>query len=176
MKKILAIFLLITVCCVVTAYADLIALQAHNGKFVSANLNKNGMLIADRGYIRGWEKFDLIKLDDGKYAIQAANGKFVSADLNKRGVYTIQQKSTGRYVDAHESGNDYALVTRTPQLNATQQWIIKDVSKTLTGGVCTIQQKSTGRYVDAHESGNDYALVTRTPQLNETQQWIINPL
>ena len=39
------------------------------------------------------------------------------------GVYTIQQKSNGRFVDAHEhQGEDYRLVTRTAQNNDTQEW------------------------------------------------------
>ena len=42
------------------------------------------------------------------------------------GVYTIQQKSTNRYVDAHEkSSKDYSLVTRSAQNNSSQQWILK---------------------------------------------------
>jgi hypothetical protein len=42
------------------------------------------------------------------------------------GVYTIQQRSNGRYVDAHEaSNNDYRLVTRPRQDNRTQQWLLK---------------------------------------------------
>ena len=44
------------------------------------------------------------------------------------GVYTIQQKSNGRFVDAHEiEGKDFALVTRTAQNNDTQRWLIKIV-------------------------------------------------
>ena len=38
------------------------------------------------------------------------------------GLYTIQQQSNGRFVDAHEySGKDFALVTRPAQNNRTQQ-------------------------------------------------------
>lgn len=42
-----------------------------------------------------------------------------------QGVYTIRQKSTGRYVDAYQRGNDYALTTRKAQNNDTQRWLIK---------------------------------------------------
>jgi len=41
------------------------------------------------------------------------------------GVYTIQQKSNGRYMDAHEGSRDNSVVTRDRQNNATQQWIIR---------------------------------------------------
>ena len=41
----------------------------------------------------------------------------------KPGLYTIQQQSNGRFVDAHEySGKDFALVTRAAQNNDTQKW------------------------------------------------------
>jgi hypothetical protein len=42
-----------------------------------------------------------------------------------QGVYTIQQKSNRRYVDAHEGTNDNSVVTRDWQNNDTQRWIIK---------------------------------------------------
>jgi hypothetical protein len=91
-----------------------------------------------------------------------------------RGVYTIQQKSNGRYVDAHEyKGKDYAIVTRSAQNNDTQRWILTP----LGNNTYTIQQKSNGRYVDAHEyKGKDYAVVTRSAQNNDTQRWILTPL
>ena len=87
------------------------------------------------------------------------------------GVYTIQQMSNDRYVDAHEnSKNDYALVTRPAQKNDTQRWILTP----LGDNVYTIQQKKNRRYVDAHEnSKNDYVLVTRPAQGNATQRWIL---
>jgi hypothetical protein len=86
------------------------------------------------------------------------------------GVYTIQQRSNGRFVDAHEyAGKDYGLVTRAAQNNDTQRWILRPV-----GGIYTIQQKSNDRFVDAHEyAGKDYGLVTRTTQNNDTQKWIL---
>ena len=40
--------------------------------------------------------------------------------------YTIQQKSSGRFIDAYaQEGNDFAMVTRTFQDNDTQRWEIK---------------------------------------------------
>ena len=91
----------------------------------------------------------------------------------EEGVYTIQQKSSGRFVDAHENeGNDFSLVTRTAQNNETQRWILKP----LGNNTYTIQQKSNGRFVDAHVSAaNDFSLVTRPVQNNATQRWILTP-
>ena len=86
--------------------------------------------------------------------------------------YTIQQKSNSRFVDAHETGSDFALVTRPEQHNDTQRWILSPA-----GGVFTIRQKSTGRFADAHEiAEKDFALVTRPEQNNDTQRWILTHL
>jgi hypothetical protein len=95
-------------------------------------------------------------------------------DPTQSGVYTIQQKSNSRFVDAHEiEGKDFALVTRTAQNNDTQRWILT----ALGNNTYTIQQKSNGRFVDAHEiEGKDFALVTRTVQNNDTQRWLIKSL
>ena len=90
--------------------------------------------------------------------------------------------STGRYLDAHEGSNDNSVVTRPPQSNSTQQWLVKKAvapapapSGTIVGEF-TIQQKSTGRYLDAHEGSNDNSAVTRPPQLNRTQVWVLRAL
>jgi len=85
------------------------------------------------------------------------------------GVYTIQQKSNGRFVDAHESGNAFSVVTRTAQNNDTQRWVLIPEGN----NTYTIQQMSNGRFMDAHESGNDFSVVTWTLQNNDTQRWIL---
>ena len=87
------------------------------------------------------------------------------AQLN--GVYTIVQKSSGRFLDAYEGMNDNNVVTRNQQFNATQAWIITP----LGGNIYTIQQQSNGRYLDAHEGINDNSVVTRNAQNNNTQRW-----
>jgi hypothetical protein len=94
------------------------------------------------------------------------------ATLPASGVYTIRQKSNGRFMDAHEiSTEDYSVVTRPAQNNDTQRWTLR-----LIGRVYTIQQKSNGRFVDAHEaSSEDYSVVTRTMQNNDTQRWVLLP-
>ena len=88
-----------------------------------------------------------------------------------RGVYTIQQKSNNRYMDAHEGSNDNSVVTRDRQNNDTQRWILTP----LGDNAYTIQQKSNGQYVDAHEGKEDNSVVTRDKQNNTTQSWILRP-
>lgn len=84
--------------------------------------------------------------------------------------YTIQQKSNGRFLDAHlSSGNDFSVVTRSAQNNDTQRWRLTPV-----GNAYTIQQVSNGRFLDAHlSSGNDFSVVTRPAQNDDTQRWVV---
>jgi len=91
----------------------------------------------------------------------------------QEGIYTIQQKSSGRLVDAWESdGKDFSVVTREDQSNDTQRWILTPVA-----GIYTIQQKSNGRFMDAWQSeGKDFSVVTREDQSNDTQRWVVNYL
>jgi hypothetical protein len=89
-----------------------------------------------------------------------------------RGTYTIQQKSNGRYLDAHQGTRDNSVVTRNRQRNNTQSWILTPVGK----HAYRIQQKSNGRYLDAHEGSHDNSVVTRDRQGNTTQVWIVRPL
>lgn len=86
-------------------------------------------------------------------------------------IVTIQQKSTMRYLDAHEiSTKDYRLVTRPRQNNKTQQWKITP----LGNNTFTIRQESNKRFIDAHEHNKkDFGLVTRKNQNNNTQRWIM---
>ena len=92
--------------------------------------------------------------------------------IQLHGVYTIQQKSNRRYVDAHQDANDNSVVTRNWQNNDTQRWILTP----LGNNTYTIQQKSNRQYVDAHQDANDNSVVTRNRQNNDTQRWIIKPL
>jgi hypothetical protein len=85
------------------------------------------------------------------------------------GKFFMQQKSTQRFMDAHEGSHDNSAVTRNFQGNRTQKWIFKS----LGNNVYTIQQHSNGRYLDAHEGINDNNVVTRNSQNNATQQWIV---
>ena len=57
-----------------------------------------------------------------------ASGATAVAQLPTLGLYTIQQKSNGRFVDAYSSANNnFAMVTRTAQNNDTQRWVIRRV-------------------------------------------------
>ena len=91
--------------------------------------------------------------------------------LHSRDKYR-QQKSNNRFMDAHETSTaGYSVVTRPPQDNDTQRWVLRRV-----GGVYTIRQRSNGRYMDAHESSSaGYSVVTRTAQHNDTQRWVLMP-
>ncbi|WP_378740674.1 RICIN domain-containing protein [Nocardia brasiliensis] len=91
-------------------------------------------------------------------------------------IVTIQQVSSGRYLDAWNDGtHDYNVVTRPKQGDTSQQWRIRwDDSGTGTG---TVQQVSSQRYLDAHEIESlDYRLVTRPVQNNPTQVWHIRSI
>merc|ERR1719159_401003 len=89
------------------------------------------------------------------------------------GTYTIQQKSSGRYLDAYETKVDgrpgFEAVTRPRQTGAgkkSQEW--KIVKK--DGEVYEIQQESNGQCLDAYQAGNpdpakwlwNYPAVTRS--------------
>ena len=88
------------------------------------------------------------------------------------GVYTVTQRSNGRFVDAHEhSGLDFGVVTRPNQNNDTQRWVVLPSA----GGSFTVQQLSGGRFVDAHDSAsNDFRVVTRGAENNDTQRWFFD--
>lgn len=57
-----------------------IVLQAYNQQYVSADLNRGGILVADRNEVDDWENFELIDRGNGKIALKAANGQYLSAE------------------------------------------------------------------------------------------------
>lgn len=85
------------------------------------------------------------------------------------GAHTIRQKSSRRFVDAHESSaSDFSVVTREDQNNGSQRWRFTPVA-----AVYTIRQVSSGRLLDAYEHTEaDFSVVTRSPQDNDTQRWV----
>ncbi len=87
---------------------------------------------------------------------------------------TIQQVSSGRFLDAWETTTyDYRAVVWTEQNNDTQLWRMTHVE----GQVYTFQQVSNNRYLDAYENdGQDWNAVTRPNQNNNTQQWLVTDL
>jgi hypothetical protein len=88
------------------------------------------------------------------------------------GIFTVRQKSSGRFLDAHEiESRDFHLVTRPAQNNDTQRWTLTQV-----GTVFVIRQRSSGRYLDAHgSSDNDFRLVTRPSTGTAAQKWVSMP-
>ncbi len=80
-------------------------------------------------------------------ALRVASEDDLTSDSRLSGVVhvggrlvSIQQKSSGRFVNAYESGNDFSVVTRPEQNDATEQWFIKQMGD----GSAIIQQKSSG--------------------------------
>ena len=82
---------------------------------------------------------------------------------------TLVQAVGPRFLDAHEiAERDFNVVTRAPQNNDTQRWVLTRVQ----GSLHRIQQVSSGRFLDAHEiSSLDFRVVTRPRQENNTQLW-----
>ena len=115
----------------------------------------------------------LIKASFWGLAIAIATLVAGTAPASAQAIVTIQQVSSGRYMDAHETSNeDFRVVTRTAQNNDTQRWIM-----TSAGASYTFQQVSTGRYLDAYLTENqDFQLVTRPAQNDTTQQWVLTDL
>jgi hypothetical protein len=60
-----------------SVYAETFALLAHNGKFVTAR--PDGKLDANSSHVRGWEKFELLDLGDGKVALGTYHDTYISA-------------------------------------------------------------------------------------------------
>lgn len=91
-------------------------------------------------------------------------------------IYTIQQKSSDRYLDAYQSESaDFDVVTRLFQGNRTQEWLILSVPG--QQNTYTIQQLSSLRFLDAYQTADhDFSVVTRTEQGNTTQMWLIIPI
>jgi hypothetical protein len=90
------------------------------------------------------------------------------------GAYTIQQRSSGQFLDAHETGADnldYMVVTRSRQAFGNgdngQFWRIVEYG----GGFVTIQQVSSGRLLEPYiDAAHGFQVVTR-PQGSQLQQW-----
>jgi hypothetical protein len=52
-----------------------IAITGFNNLYVTAELNSNGELIANKSWLKDWEQFSLLQLNNGKFAFKAFNGK-----------------------------------------------------------------------------------------------------
>lgn len=96
------------------------------------------------------------------------------------GIWTIQQKSSGKYLDAYPTKGPYAAagglgfeaVVRPKQPDNSQNW--KIIKK--DGEVYQIEQESSGKLLDALEQADplwnrDHAACVRPPQRNPSQMW-----
>lgn len=106
-----------------------VTLQAQaNGRFVSADLDLGGRLVADRAAAQGWETFTLVPQAGGKYALQAkANGKFVSADLTKAGALVADRTAVQGwelFTLEPKGGDSYAL-----RAEANGQYVCADLGQ-----------------------------------------------
>lgn len=93
--------------------------------------------------------------------------------LQKQRIVTLSR--AGRFLDAHVVPSpvgppDFNVVTRPPQVNNTQRWLLTNLSSTSSSGPYRIQQVSTGRYLDGL---SDFRVVTRPKENNDTQHWFI---
>lgn len=92
-----------------------IALKAHNGKYVSADLTegKEGVMKAawaDR--IGTWETFAVVDLGDGTIALLADNGKYIDVDADNGSVLKArveQLEKCGRFRVCHQGDAGIAL-------------------------------------------------------------------
>lgn len=74
-----------------------IALRAYNGRFVRANNESNGTLIAgtDSSAIGDWENFTLRDVDENTVALKAHNGLYVRADNERGGTLIANSTAVG---------------------------------------------------------------------------------
>ena len=59
---------------------DFFSFKAKNGNFVCCDLDKGGILIADRDWIGTWEQFSLKNQEDGYFTLTSSNGKRIGTD------------------------------------------------------------------------------------------------
>jgi hypothetical protein len=92
-------------------------------------------------------------------------------------IFTIQQVSSGRCLDAWNDGtHDHDVVTRPCQGDSSQEWLVSfDDSG---AAMATLQQVSSGRFMDAHEIESlDYRAVSRPGgQTDNTQTWQVHSI
>lgn len=85
------------------------------------------------------------------------------------GMFTIQQRSSGLFLDAHEVAAEAFFVVLRPRqtFDQTQLWRVIEYG----GGFVTIQQVSSGRFLDATiNPAVNYQVVTGLPA-SQSQEW-----
>jgi len=91
-----------------------IALQAANGKYVSADEGKAGSLVADRDQIGEWETFTLVPQVNGTVALQAWNHKYVTVDPG------LSDKRKGTLMGAREEAKEWERFTLVKDIPSEQ--------------------------------------------------------
>jgi hypothetical protein len=115
--------------------------------------------------------------DDGTHDWTVVTRNFQNNDSQKwqmtqigGNVYTFKQLSSGRYLDAHETGAEgyvWRMVTRPQQNNQSQQWLLVDYG----GGFYTMQNVLLGRYADnTLDPALDFHLMTSEQSLGNNSQ------
>ena len=126
-----------------------IVLQAYNQQYVSADLDRGGILVANRNEIDSWETFELIDRGNGKVALKAANGQYLSAEgggggkviangdtidawetfeLIDRGNGIALKAANGQYLSAEGGGGGEVVANR----NEINDWETFSIANTLS--------------------------------------------
>lgn len=142
--------------------------QKSTGRFLEASPNSSTDYQASTDFAKNNEaqqwKFNLVKAVVPPHVIS-------KEDNISPGEYILRQKASYRLLDANQkSSKDYSAMTRPPQYDNSQIWILKEDGN----GAYTLQQKSKGRYLEAYESSKDYKAVTRKAKNNDIQKWLID--
>lgn len=74
-----------------------VALRAENGKFVCADLGRDGLLVADRSAKGEWETLTLEPQEGGRFALLASNKKYVSADRERGSILIANRDAVGEW-------------------------------------------------------------------------------
>lgn len=104
----------------------------------------------------------------------ALAGTTIKGPTPPEGLYTIQQQSTQRFINAYTTSNkDFSAYTDTLKIADEQMWYIDYISK----DTYTIRQQGGEQYLNAHtDQGHDFNVVTRPKQKNNSQKWIIKKI
>jgi hypothetical protein len=120
------------------------------------------------------QRWALRSIKSALISMAVAAAAVVSSAPASAQIVTIQQVSSGRFLDAWEIPSyDFRAVIWSEQNNDTQLWRMTKVDSQ----VYTFQQVSSERYLDAYENeAQDWNAVTRPDQNNTTQQWLVTDL
>lgn len=110
----------------------------------------------------------------GLVTMDCALAATIKGPTPPEGLYTIQQQSTGRFINAYTDRNkDYSAYTDTLKIIDEQMWYLKYISK----DTYTIRQQGGEQYLDAHTNReHDFNAVTRPKQTNNSQRWVIKKI